>query len=103
MKSKAKGGTMVLWRRWLDTYIKVVTTISASFLPIVITIPESCPSVHVALYLPTHGQDVKFVSELASLSNCLSELLATYDNLCIYLRGDGNVNQLAVSISSVSS
>ena len=54
--------------------------------------PDRCPSVHLALYMPTHGQDTEFVSELASLRNCLDDLVATHSNLCIYIRGDSNVN-----------
>ena len=90
--NKAKGGTMVVWRRSLDPYIKVVEVSSSAFLPILLTIPGYCPSVHVALYLPTHGQDSEFVSELTNLKNCLDSLIITYSNLCVYLRGDGNVN-----------
>jgi hypothetical protein len=92
IKSKAKGGTMLLWRKWLDPYIKVVNVASSAFLPIVVAIPGSLTSVHVALYLPTHGQDTEFVSELANLRNCLDNLNTEYSNPCIYIRGDANVN-----------
>ena len=92
LKSKAKGGTMVLWRKWLDPHIKVIPVSTASFLPIVLTLPGCQPSVHVAVYLPTHGQDTEFVSELASLRNCLDDLLTKYSNPCLYIRGDANVN-----------
>ena len=91
-QSKAKGGTMVLWQKWLDPYIKVINVTSASFLPVVLSLPGSKPSVHVALYLPTHGQDTQFVSELASLRNCIDDLNTAYDSPAIYIRGDGNVN-----------
>ena len=92
INSRAKGGTMVLWRKWLDPHIKVVSTSSSSFLPIILTLPDCHPSVHVALYLPTHGQDTEFVSELASLQSCLDSLTTLYNNPCIYVRGDANVN-----------
>ena len=92
VSSKAKGGTMILWRKYLDPFIKVVNVNSSAFLPIVISIPGSRTSVHVALYLPTHGQDTEFVSELANLRNCLDDLITEYGNPCIYIRGDGNVN-----------
>ena len=91
-KHRAKGGTMVLWRRDLDPYIKVIPVSTAAFLPIVLTLPDTKPSVHVSLYLPTHGQDVAFISELANLKNCLNELNDSYDSPWIYLRGDANVN-----------
>ena len=90
--NRAKGGTMVLWRRYLDPHIKVIPTTSSSYLPIVLTLPGCCPSVHVAVYMPTHGQDTEFMSELASLQNCLDNLIRTYDQPCIYIRGDANVN-----------
>ena len=90
-KSRAKGGTMVLWRKWLDPYVKVVNVASSAFLPIVVAIPGSHTAVHVALYLPTHGQDTEFVSELANLRNCLDILNTEYSNPCIYINGDGNV------------
>ena len=33
LKSRAKGGTMALWRKWLDPYITVHHTQSSAFLP----------------------------------------------------------------------
>ena len=90
--NRAKGGTMVLWRRWLDPHIKVISSTGSSYLPIVLTLPDCHPSVHVAIYMPTHGQETEFVSELASLQNCLDNLIETYDHPCIYIRGDANVN-----------
>ena len=96
-QSKAKGGTMVLWQKWLDPYVKVVAVTTTAFLPIVLSIPGSQPTVHVALYLPTHGQDTEFVSELASLRNCLDELNSVYDYPRIYIRGDANVNNKNVN------
>ena len=83
---------MILWKKWLDPYIKVISVMSQAFLPVVLTLPGCQPSVHVALYLPTHGHDVEFVTELANLRNCLDNLIDDYDNPLIYLRGDGNVN-----------
>ena len=90
--SKAKGGTMILWRKWLDPYVRVISVASSSYLPIVIILPQCRPSVHVALYLPTHGHDTEFVSEIASLRNCLDSLNISYNFPSIYIRGDANVN-----------
>ena len=90
--SKARGGTMVLWRRWLDPYVRVIPVTSSAFLPILLTLPECRPSVHVALYLPTHGQDTEFVSEIANLKNCLDRLNSTHNYPLLYIRGDANVN-----------
>ena len=90
--SRAKGGTMVLWSKWLDPFIKVVPTTSSSFLTVVLTLPDCRPSIHTAIYLPTHGQDTAFLAELAELQNCLDSLITVYDSPCIYIRGDANVN-----------
>ena len=92
LKSKAKGGAMILWRQWLDPYVKVIPPTSSSFLAIVLRIPGSQISVHVSLYLPTHGQDTEFLCELASLKNCLEKLNSDYDYPIIFIRGDANVN-----------
>ena len=83
---------MVLWRRWLDPHVRVIPVTSSSFLPVLLTLPECRPSVHVALYLPTHGQDTEFVSEIANLKNCLDRLNTTHNYPVLYLRGDANVN-----------
>ena len=90
--SKAKGGTMILWRKWLDPYVKIIPVAGSSYLPMVLILPECRPSVHIALYLPTHGQDSEFVSEMASLTNCLDSLNIDYNYPSIYIRGDANVN-----------
>ena len=91
-KSKSKGGTMVLWQKWIDPYVKVIPVNTTAFLPILLSLPGTRPAVHVSLYLPTHGQDSAFVSELANLKNCLECLNETCDYPDIYIRGDGNVN-----------
>ena len=67
LKSKAHGGTMALWKENLDPYISVHQVRSSSFLPIVFSPPDSNPSIHVSVYHPTHGQDARFVDELAAL------------------------------------
>ena len=92
-KGKAKGGTMVMWQKKLDSYVKVIPATSSSYLPIVLTMPGTQISVHVALYLPTHGQDTEFVSELANLKNCLDNLVITYNDPPLFIRGDANVNE----------
>ena len=64
-KSRAKGGTLALWRKYLDPYITIYQVQSSSFLPLILRLPDSRISVHVAIYLPTHGRDIEFLSELA--------------------------------------
>ena len=83
---------MVLWKQCLDPFIDLVPSGSSSFLPVVVKLPGSHTSVHVSVYLPTHGKDVEFVSEIASLGNCLEDLCEKYDDPIIYIRGEMNVN-----------
>ena len=57
IKSKAAGGTLAMWRKWLDPHISVHHVQSCAFLPLVLKLPGARTSVHIALYLPTHGKD----------------------------------------------
>ena len=97
MKSKAVGGTLALWRRWLDPFISVHPVQSSAFLPLILQLPGAVTSVHLALYLPTSGKEYEYVSELASLKNCLDDLKDKYANPVIFIRGDGNFNPKNVS------
>ena len=92
VKSRAIGGTLVLWRKWLDPYVSVFPSQSSSFLPLVLKLPNARISVHIAVYLPTHGKDTEFISELASLKNCIDEICSLHKNPLIFVRGDGNCN-----------
>ena len=49
-------------------------------------------SIHVSIYLPTHGKDSEFVADLADLRNCLDDLVEQFTDPVIYIRGDSNVN-----------
>ena len=90
--SKAKGGTMILWKASLDPFITVHPVSSTAFLPITFNPPNASPSIHVSIYLPTHGQDSRFVQDLSSLIVCLDDLCEQNPDTHIYLRGDFNVN-----------
>ena len=90
--SMAYGGTLTLWQKNLDPYIEVVPTSTTSFLPIILMIPGLKTTIHFTLYLPTHGKDEEFISDLAELRNCLDNLLSRYTDPVLYIRGDGNVN-----------
>ena len=92
MKSKASGGTMVMWRRALDKYISVHPVATTSFLPIVFSPPDSVISIHIALYLPTAGREGEYMEQIALLNNCIEDLKITYKNPIIFIRGDGNTN-----------
>ena len=92
LKSKAHGGTMAMWKASLDPFISVQQPPSSSFLPIVFSPPDSITSIHVSVYLPTHGQDARFVDDLAALMVCLDDLREVHREAPVFLRGDFNVN-----------
>ena len=92
ISSRSHGGTVALWQRELDPHVEVVPTTTSAFLPIVLMMPGLRTSIHMAVYLPTHGKDSEFVSDLAELRNVLDELNERFTNPVIYIRGDGNVN-----------
>ena len=92
---------MVMWQMSLDPFVSIIPTQSSSVAAILLNIPGSCLSAHIAIYLPTSGQEVQFVSALATLDGCLEELLLQYQDLQIFLRGDANVNPRNVSRASL--
>ena len=91
-KSKATGGTMVMWKKYLDKYITIHPVTSASFLPVVLSMPGCPVTVHFALYLPTSGREADFLDEVTKLNTCLMDLSEKYENCLMFIRGDGNVN-----------
>ena len=92
IKSKANGGTMLLWKQSLDPYISIHPVSSTSILPIIFSPPDSPTSIHVSVYLPTHGQDSRFVEDLATLLVCLDDLHDVHPEAPIFIRGDFNVS-----------
>ena len=92
MKSRAQGGTMVIWKLEHDPYITVHSVSSPSFLPVIFHPPNYAPSIHVCVYLPTQGQEQSFIEDLANLQSTLESLQSRYPDTPVYLRGDFNVN-----------
>ena len=88
----ASGGTLCLWRRNLDAFVTVHQVSSSAFTPIILTLPNHQTSIHICIYLPTHGKDTEFVSALADLKICIDELLERHSDAILFVRGDGNVN-----------
>ena len=87
VKSKSKGGTLAMWRKWLDPHISVHPVQSPAFLPLILQLPGALTSVHIAVYLPTSGKEYEFISELANQSRfhpCIISLEAN-KNLCTFL------------------
>ena len=90
IRNRAKGGTLVLWRSYLDPYISVHKPESSAFLPIILNLPDTTTTIHVALYLPTAGKDAEYMAELAKLKVSLEELNQQFPHSIIFLRGDAN-------------
>ena len=92
IKSRATGGTLTMWRKWIDPHITILPTESSAFLPLLLKLPGARVSVHIGIYMPTHGKDAEFISELASLKNCIDDVISEHDDPVIFIRGDGNSN-----------
>ena len=92
VQSKAHGGTLLLWKTSLDPHVTVSTLTTTSFLPIIFHPPGLLPTIHITVYLPTAGQDIQFVDELAKLDTAIEELAATHPEASVYLRGDFNAS-----------
>ena len=90
MKTKAKGGTMVMWKSQLDPFTTVYKPCTPAFLPVILKLPNLPPTIHIALYLPTAGKEAEYLSELAKLKITLDELKLRFPNSAIFLRGDAN-------------
>ena len=90
---KAKGGTMIMWKKVLDPYVTVdISAATSSFIPIIFKYPGHSISIHYAIYLPTSGQESEFMDALALLANSIENLRAKYPEAIIFIRGDANVN-----------
>ena len=91
--NRAKGGTMILWRRILNQDVTVLPTKTASFLALRYHPFGSQGSVHIALYLPTSGKEYEFVRDITALGNFVEEVIEANPTDLIYIRGDSNVNK----------
>ena len=85
IKSRAVGGTLALWRKWLDPYVTILPTQSPAFLPLLLRLPGARISVHIAIYLPTHGKDPDFIDVMAALKNCIDDINNKYIKPIIFI------------------
>ena len=83
---------MVLWKNSLDAHISVPPPTSPSFLPLIFAPPGSPTSIHIAVYLPTSGQESEFVDQLIDLKIAIDKLKQKHPDSIIFIRGDSNVN-----------
>ena len=89
-KTKAKGGTLVMWRNFLSPFITILPVDTPAFLPVLLAIPHLLPSIHIALYLPTAGKEAQYVHELSELKVCVEALQQRFPNSPVFVRGDAN-------------
>ena len=102
VKSKAKGGTLLLWSSELDPYITILPTPTSAILPCRVSLPGLIISYHICIYLPTAGKDDQFVSELAALEVMITDIYEKHDGLCpVFIRGDGNASSKNVFRSTL--
>ena len=92
-KSKAYGGTMLLWKRELDPYVTLYPPTSCAALPIIFEPPGTGKSVHVCVYLPTCGRDLEFIEELTKLAVLIQQLSIDIPNVPLFIRGDFNTSE----------
>ena len=91
-KSRAHGGTMILWHTSISPFVTVLPSQSSSFLSIILKMPGTVTSVHTALYLPTSGKEDQFMSSLVDLGDHIEEIRSKYPDAPHFFRGDANVN-----------
>ena len=60
-------------------------------LPIHFYPPGVLPSIHIALYLPTAGNESTFTEQIAVLSTLLLDLNSRHPRYPVFIRGDANV------------
>ena len=90
--SRAFGGTLTLWKRSLDPYIKILNVNSSSFNVLLINIPGYPATANNNIYLPTAGRDSDYVSKLSKLENVLDEIWDKHEDPIVILRGDVNAS-----------
>ena len=92
-RNKTYGGTLVMWNLKHDSHVTVHPVTTTSYLPIIYSPPGSPVSIHIALYLPTSGQESAFIEQIVLLRATILDLKEKYPDCLIYLRGDCNVNK----------
>ena len=90
--TRAFGGTLTMWKRSLDPYVKVLDVNSDSFNITLLNLPGYPTTVHINIYLPTAGRDADYLSELSNLENILDEIDDKHDKPIIVIRGDANAS-----------
>ena len=79
---------MMLLKSNLEPYIAPIPSLSTSYLPVLLHPPGLMESIHVCIYLPTHGQDQSFCEELTNISETLLQIRTNHPHVPIYLCED---------------
>ena len=72
--AKTHGGTMILWKKEYDPYVKIQPPKTSSFLAMEFSPPGLPTTVHICVYLPTAGKEGKFVDNLAQMNFFIIEM-----------------------------
>ena len=93
-KSRAHGGTLVLWKKELDPFITVLAPETSRILTVIIEKPGYQTSAHITVYLTTSGssKDAQFIRDLAQLQETIEYVSEKYPDILIYIRGDANAS-----------
>ena len=93
-KSRAHGGTLVLWKKELDPFITVLVPETSRILTIIIEKPGYQTSAHITIYLTTSGssKDAQFTQDLALLQENIDHVSEKYPDSLLYIRGDANAS-----------
>ena len=91
--SKATGGTMLMWKSDIHPYVTIRSASTSSFLPLIFQPPGTITSVHISVYLPTHGREQDFILDLSKLASAIDQLKTEFPASPLYIRGDFNVGK----------
>ena len=92
IKTKAYGGCMTLYKKYLEPFVSEIKTESSRILPIQISMPGYAESVHFNIYLPTSGKDSEFLDSLATMKALIEEVTEDKPGTLVYIRGDANAS-----------
>ena len=83
---------MAVWHNILDPFVSILPTTTSAILPLLLSVPGTKPSIHIAVYLPPSGRDREFVLALADLGCTISSFIEQYPGIPFYIQEDGNVS-----------
>ena len=94
LKTRAHGGTLALWRKELDLFVRILDPPSSRILALVLDKPEYQVSIHVTIYLSTAGKDPEFMEDLTLLSDTIDDIQEKHPDCILYIRGDANASYI---------